>query len=257
MQNYCHSSAGFAAQPGRSRFKARRTTWCPSRLDEQRQRPGAKLSHPQVQSELREWREAISPAEPGKKLPWLFVARGLEEEQAPESGSDSHLSPSEWLGLWKSSVSPGGPSSQGVSPSPASRAAAPLARPGQPQLAVSQHLPGGAAPGTNTERTGSLSGALPPGLSGLGQGGEGSCGPGDGGGPAVAGARRHPAARGAQSGGRAAGTAAFPCPRGSPAPFLPPPPIPDFIYKQLEPINLARGKGGKIPSNGNLHPLQP
>lgn len=47
--------------------------------NEQRQRHGAKLSHPQVQPELRGWRDAVSPAEPGKKLPCLFVARGLEE----------------------------------------------------------------------------------------------------------------------------------------------------------------------------------
>lgn len=76
------------------------------RLDEQRQRPGAKLSHPQVQSQLRGWRETISPAEPGKKnfLGCLLLG-----------GWKRHLSSSEWLGLWESSLSAVNPSSQGVS----------------------------------------------------------------------------------------------------------------------------------------------
>lgn len=73
----------------------RRTPSRPSRLGGQR--AGAKLSHPHVPSELGGWREAISPVEPRTKLTRLFVARGLEEKAAPESGSISHLSPSGWL----------------------------------------------------------------------------------------------------------------------------------------------------------------
>ena len=131
------------------------------RLDEQRQRPGAKLSHPQVQSQLRGWRETISPAEPGKKkLPRLFVARGLEETSVILRVAGT---------LEKLSVrsKPLKPRRQ---PLQTPLGAAPLPLPGQPQLAVSQHLPGGAAPGTDTEQTGTLSGPLPPGLSGLGTG---------------------------------------------------------------------------------------
>lgn len=224
MQNYRHSSAGFAAQPGRSRFEARRTTWCPSRLDEQRLRPGAKLSHPQVQSQLRGWRGAISPAEPsrGKKLPRLFVARGLEEISVTLRVAGT---------LEKLSV-PGKPLKPRRQPlfSLQRRLCAQPRCPCPPglQLAVSQHLPGGAAAGTDTERTGSLSGPLPPGLSGLGLGGEGNCGPRDGDSPAAAGARRHPAARGAQ-GGWGGGHGGFPSPQRVISPI--PPPIPDFIYK--------------------------
>lgn len=95
MQNHCLSSAGIAAQHGRSRSGVRRTPSRPSGLGEQG--AGAKLSHPHVPSELGGWREAISPVEPRRKLTRLFVAQGLEEGAAPESGSASHLSPSGWL----------------------------------------------------------------------------------------------------------------------------------------------------------------
>lgn len=77
---------------------------------------------------------------------------GWERERAPESGSISHLSPPEGLELWKSSLSPGSPSIQGVSPSAASGAAS-----APPAAACSEPAsPGGAAAGT--ERTGSMPG---------------------------------------------------------------------------------------------------
>lgn len=91
----CLRSAGAAAQHGRSRSGARRTLSRPSGLGEKT--AGAKISHPDVPSELGGWRKAISPVEPRRKLTPLFVGRGLEEGAAPESRSVSHLSPSGWL----------------------------------------------------------------------------------------------------------------------------------------------------------------
>lgn len=136
MQNDQLSSAGSAAQPGRSWFTARRTTRCPSRLGKQRQN-GTKLTHPQVQSDPWGWREV---AESGEKLPSpLFGSwkrnRGVLTSVTPER-----------LGLWKSPLSPGSPSSQGSSPSPASRDAsaqspAPPARSPTAAARSGLHLP--------------------------------------------------------------------------------------------------------------------
>lgn len=72
---------------------------------------------------------------------------------------------------------------------------------------------------------------------------DGSCGPGDGASPAAAGARRHPAAGGAEGGGRAAGTAAFPGPAGSPAPLLCPSRA--SAMNSLSRLSRSGGEGGR------------
>lgn len=166
------------------------------------------------------------PCRDGKKN---FLGCLLKMEWAPESGSVSHLSPYEWLGLWKSSVlrKPPEPSlSEASVPSPAT--------PARPTTA---HREPASPWGAGAEGTGSLSGPLPPGLSGLVQGGEGSCGPGDGDSPPAAGACGHPAARGAE-GGEDDG---FPSPQRVTSP-IPPPSLTSSINR-LSRLTWPGGKG--------------
>lgn len=207
MQNYRLSSAGFAAQPGRSRFKARRITWCPSRLDEQRQRPMP--SFPTLRcNQSSEGGEKHQPSRVGEKTSSAVCCSGAgRRNRLPKAFHICHP-PSGWLSgealcpLEAAQDEASAP----LQPPGTAPCAAPPPLPSRPPLAGTQHP---------TELTRSPSGPLPPGLSELGQG-EGICVPGEGN------SRRHRRREGGGDGG-------FPRPQRVTSPI--PPPIPDFIYK--------------------------